>query len=474
MVTNGVTSIGSSYGSANADGQLTLSNGTVKAADLIVAPGSFSGPYINPGTLTVAGGKMTLSGGINVASGRASLGTILVTGGELTMTNGDIGLATRAFATMTVSNAIVSARGMTIATGLGSAGTLTIAAGVVNLTSNITMAAINNGGKATIWVTGGQLVVTNEAPCGVINVGVGGALQGATARVIVSNGTVTAREISVGSQRFPGAGSVGTLTVAGGTVSILEGTNGLVIGTGLGATGLVEVTGGQLLFGNSPLVLGNSGVGVMNVSNGAAVAGRVLVAAGTNSIGRLTVSGGQMMINSNLIAASASSSTADVMVIGGQLTATNGFIGMGNDGSATNGVGFARMTVSNGTLLASTILLGSSAGGRGDLFLANGGTISCPGGTNGLIVINSQGWDQSGGNVTCGNTLQCGTVAPADYNISGGQACFEDAYVGYSDVGTMTMAGGIVNVSSRLIVGHIGPPFLVSASTGPSGSRADN
>jgi adhesin HecA-like repeat protein len=81
-------------------------------------------------------------------------------------------------------------------------------------------------------------------------------------------------------------------------------------------------------------------------------------------------------------------------------------------------------------------------------------------------VINSPGWGQSGGDVTCGNTLQCGTVAPGDYSISGGQACFVDLYVGYSDMGTMTMAGGIVNVSSRLIVGHLGLDVASVIATG--------
>ena len=56
-----------------------------------------------------------------------------------------------------------------------------------------------------------------------------------------------------------------------------------------------------------------------------------------------------MTVSSNLTAGSASGATGTVSVTGGQLVATNGVIGVGNDGTATNGFGVGTVTVSSGT-----------------------------------------------------------------------------------------------------------------------------
>ncbi len=386
VVTGGTINVGGIAGIDTPDGQLTLSNGTVEAGGVSIPEGGLGAS----GTLTVAGGTMTLSGGLGVALTRSAIGAIFVTGGQLIVTNGDISLGVGGGSgTMMVSNATVQGQGMRMADfgdTFGASGFLEIdEAGTVSLSSNLTMVGQFH---AEILLTGGQLVVTNAEPAGHVNIGLGG-LEGATASVTVSNNaTLMARSIFVGSQIATNFGVVGTLTVAGGTVQILAGTNGLVVGSGAGVTGSVEVNSGHLLFGNAPLVLGNAGSGSLTVSNGGmAVVGQALIGTVTNSFGSLAMSGGQMMVNSNMTVGSASSSTGTVAVMGGQLTATNGVIGVGNDGTSTNGVGMGSMLVSNAMVLANTMLLGSSTGGHGDLTILSNGLVSLIG-SNALLVPN--------------------------------------------------------------------------------------
>ena len=102
--------------------------------------------------------------------------------------------------------------------------------------------------------------------------------------------------------------------------------------------------------------------------------------------GTVTVAGGSEQLSSNLVVGTTANSTGTVAVTGGQLIVTNGIIGVGNSGTLTNGSGVGLMTVSNGTVLANQILVGSSAGGEGQLTIQSNGLVNLVGSNAELVV----------------------------------------------------------------------------------------
>src|SRR5207244_1620214 len=64
-----------------------------------------------------------------------------------------------------------------------------------------------------------------------------------------------------------------------------------------------------------------------------------------------------------------STNTESLDVFSGSLTVTNGVLGVGNNGTLTGGTGHGAITVQNATLTAASVLLGSTVGGAGDLFI---------------------------------------------------------------------------------------------------------
>ena len=303
-----------------------------------------------------------------------------------------------------------------------------------------------------------------SAPSGATNTlflnsaGTGTPLRVMNVLVLGTNGAMVVNNSAVQS-----ANSVSIGNPSASSSLVLSNGGSLIVTNGIG-TGSVVVNGGSLILGAGTFKTDN-----LIVTNGGAVQYTQTYEV---NIGTVTVAGGTVQAGSNLVIAATANSTSTVLVVGGTLVATNGTLSVGNDGTITSGGGVGLVTVSNGTLLATTILLGSSAGGQGNLILGAGGTISCPAGTNCLISINSLGFDQIGGDLVWANsTLECGVTSPGDYSVSNGTANFQDLYAGYSDVGTMTMAGGVASISSHLIVGYLGPPSLSTGAVWVTGGQ---
>lgn len=302
---------------SNAVGRLTISNGTVNVGTAIVALGPNSA-----GTLTVAGGTftadrlvatnsaarilfpagtMTLRGaqvangqdfyvgedgqsavlnllaGTNhfanavlVANGLTSTGTLWITGGDLIATNTGISLGYGGVSQMTVSNGTCLAVNVILGGEGRNHGTLTLAGGITTIVSNLTA----GGGTQTIWLTSGQLNVTN----GTTYVG------GDSGRMTVSNGTWRTRGVIVGI-------GVGSLTVAGGISSVYS---NLTVGlAGCTSTGIVNVTGGQLRVTNTDAnavldVLG----GTLTQSGGVLDVDRLII---TNPCAHVALTGGTLI-----------------------------------------------------------------------------------------------------------------------------------------------------------------------------------
>jgi hypothetical protein len=248
----------------------------------------------------------------------------------------------------------------------------------------------------------------------------------------INNLTVSAPGGSTNTLFLNNAGTNTPLQVLGvltlGTDGAMVVSNSAVLATNGTGTGSVVVNGGSLVLGAATfktdnLVVTNGGVvqqpQTYQVNNAS-----VTVASGTSQFGSLVVG-------------SSANSTGVVAVTGGQLVVTNGVIGVGNDGT-TNGSGSGSLTVSNGTVLAASILLGSSTGGSGDLKIRQGGTVTVLGG----VKLND-------GEVDPGGTLQ------VLYNPTG--FAFEDSNLhnrivaGYQRDGALNVYGGTVTAPEIII-----------------------
>lgn len=259
-------------------GQMTVSNATWQARSVDVAFGTGS-----QGTLTVAGGTVTFSSSFSITQRTAATGTVWMADGQLTVTNSSTAVGYLGVGQMTVSNGLWRAKDVLV--GTGGEGKLTMAGG-----SNIFSATFEIAGASDstgeVWMTGGQLIVTNNST----TVGKNG-----TGRMTVSNGTWRARDVSIGS----GVGSRGTLTIAGGVSSVYT---SLIIGdTGCAHNGTMLVKGGSLFVTNA------SHNAVLEVRDG-----NLLFSSGTLVVDRLVVTnycshfirtGGTLVIGStNLLA----------------------------------------------------------------------------------------------------------------------------------------------------------------------------
>ena len=446
---------------------LTISNLTVSANTLRLTGANATGLHVlngfmltNNGALLITNSTVQIDGGTTVGFPLFLSNAVPVDSGNITLLSGSL----------TLSNSLILGNPAVTFPGPAGPASLTVAGGTATMSGLFINDLGTTGVVSTVWVTGGALDVGSSG----LHIGDDIPTLGS---LVLSNGLVVANSVTMFN---------GTCTIVGGLMSVnaavigdffgdngqLEVQGGTVTVTNASHSGVINLAGGQIILDGGTILadsllltnlFGHAFGFLNNLSGTLRVNGIVLLNNGTVSI-----SGGMSVLASNLVAGTLAGSTGIVEVTAGQLVVTNGVIGIGNDGTTTNGVGkVAHLTVSNGLVLASTILLGSSAGGQGDVTLAEGGTISCPAGTNCLIVINSKGWTNIGGALVWSNgTMECGVTQPGDYIQTNATATFQYVYIGYSDVGTMSMLGGSMDVSSHLIVGHLGPPFSTAVSTG--------
>ncbi len=255
----------------------------------------------------------------------------------------------------------------------------------------------------------------------------------------VNSKTVTIDDVTTNT---PSALTINNLTLS----APLGSTNTLVL-SAVGATLVVSNSvsvnsGGSMLLSNSALHVGGPAGGAFTVD------------------GQLTMNSGTISVSSNMLVGSSASSTATVNVAGGQLVVTNGVIGIGNGGTLTNGTGVGTMTVSNATVLANTILLGSSAGGQGQLTILTNGLVSLIG-SNASLVADGETIVITGGDLYMPNsTMLVARNNTASIVIGSGSATCEIVEVGDTDTGTLTMQGGQITITSEgggLEIGGVSP-----------------
>lgn len=286
-------------------GNATIDNGgtvQIQSGDPTFAlQNMFLGDSIGNGSVSMAGGNLTLTGTASAtlnaslqlnASGGGS-GTFNLGGGNVTVSGGNV--------TSTVVN---------VGAGTGIA-TLNISGGTFADTVN---SGSNNDFTGYIFVGGGSITGTEgvgASGIGIINLSGTGVLtnsgqldlgngNGSVGTVNVGNGTtLTTNALRLGVA-VTGSGSVYN---SGGTITVNSGTNDVTnfnVGYGKAAYGYYSQTAGSLSvlgqigvsssFANS---VGTYGGGVMSVSGGAAGAGAFLTMGRANTAGNgtITVSG---------------------------------------------------------------------------------------------------------------------------------------------------------------------------------------
>lgn len=359
-------------------------------------------------------------------------------GGSMLVSNTSLSVA--------ISNTISNGRMVVLNTTavpsvLGATNSTFVVTGSSATFSNSGPAAFENAINNSVLVTNGGRFDADDLYVGFK---LSNVLQRANANVFTVTGTnsqLNSRILSIGE-----VGSSNQFIVGNGATMHIKSALRLSSTTNTLGNIMQVLPGGTLIVGDSVFVANTNGAGAS-----------------------MNIAGGLSTLASNLITASFANSTGAVNVTAGQLVVTNGVIGIGNGGTSTNGTGVGHMIVSNATVLSSTILLGSSAGGHGELVLMAGGIISdggCPFGTNCILVVNSFS-NQVGTLIWSNGTAYCGLGRTGDYYMTNGSsAVCQNMFVGYDNVGTMSMAGGIMDITSHLIIGNLGPPFSSSVSTG--------
>jgi T5SS/PEP-CTERM-associated repeat protein len=201
MATNASISVGD-----DGVGSMTVSNGEVQALSINVGSG------INVGTLTSAGGTISVSTLLVGGSGASGTGMVWLTGGTLLLTNGTVSvIGSNGVGQLTVSNGTWLAQGVAVGAGGGSQGTLAVAGGTGSVFSNMTLGNSACTSTGMVVVVGGSLFVTNTAHNAVLD------LEGGT--LTLSAGTLVV-DILVKTNPCASFSQTGGTLVVGGVTNL--------------------------------------------------------------------------------------------------------------------------------------------------------------------------------------------------------------------------------------------------------------
>jgi T5SS/PEP-CTERM-associated repeat protein len=344
-------------------GSATLDSGFIKIGDTNV--------HVRVGrstsaTLSIHGGDMQVGGHMILGDSgfNNSQGTLNMTGGTLALNSflslgegmtGSTGIVFMTGGQLTVTNS--GTNGFIRVGNLGK-GQMVVSNAVVNLSSELSIGDNSASSGVVSLSDGAQLTVATNST-NIVRIGNYGAGQ-----MIVSNASLLLPDTSVGRH----TGANGTLLLQSNALAVI--TDDLSIGRFSGATGAVFMAGGQLLVtnDNTSIWVGREGMGQMTISNGNVLCRGMLVAAvATNTAsGLLTVSGGQMLVASNFVVGDAGLSTGRVSMAGGIVNVTNQSAG------AVLECAVGTMTFSGGNLITDELRLTNNAG----RFTFNGGTLA--------------------------------------------------------------------------------------------------
>jgi autotransporter-associated beta strand protein/T5SS/PEP-CTERM-associated repeat protein len=322
--------------------------------------------------------------------------------------------------------------------------------GSLNATGNLLVGAFGDNRTGTVRVnTSGTLAVSNELFIG--------DSQNSTGNFLLESGTVTVNnKIFVGNNK-----AIGTLTMSGGTITKTGGDETFV-GRDQG-TGTITQNGGTITLNHNLYVGQSSGsTGTYNISSGAILnVGRDFVIGRESGNGALNMTGGTITkTGDEKFIVGHNNATGTVVQSGGTITANNELY-IGNENAGASGTytlsGTGALNVSN------EVVVGRESGTG--VLNVNGGTLTTSG--NGNMYIgrrNGTGTlNQTAGTISVNREFGVGSrddnkIGTGTYNLSGSGliTVANNIFIGkeQGSSGTMTMTGGTMTGSDKLIIGH--------------------
>jgi autotransporter-associated beta strand protein len=322
--------------------------------------------------------------------------------------------------------------------------------GSLNATGNLLVGAFGDNRTGTVRVnTSGTLAVSNELFIG--------DSQNSTGNFLLESGTVTVNnKIFVGNNK-----AIGTLTMSGGTITKTGGDETFV-GRDQG-TGTITQNGGTITLNHNLYVGQSSGsTGTYNISSGAILnVGRDFVIGRESGNGTLNMTGGTITkTGDEKFIIGHNNGVGIVVQSGGTITANNELY-IGNENASASGTytlsGTGALNVSN------EVVVGRESGTG--VLNVNGGTLTTSG--NGNMYIgrrNGTGTlNQTAGTISVNREFAVGSrddnkIGTGIYNLSGTGAITvaNNIFIGkeQGSSGTMTMTGGTMTGSDKLIIGH--------------------
>jgi hypothetical protein len=471
-------------------GQLLMNNGTFLGRNLVL------GYHGGTGTLTVNAGHFELAenihGGASFVIGGAStngFGAVWINGGDVVLTNNFTTFIAGNFGSgqMTVSNGHVRAFDLFVGANIiAGAGTFTQAGGTTEVTAVRLSVGYNPSSTGTVWVTGGQLLATNEFTS-IVNIGpviltnysvvetlVGG---GGVGRLVVSNGNLTVGHLTIVSNAT--ATSAGTLETYGGSVTILN-SNSLDIAASAGIAAFAKLENTTLNASNASVTVGDAGIGSLTLSNVTGAIRTLTVAAKSNSTGSVRLDFVNLSVFSNLVVAAAVNSTGTFIIVSNStVVATNGTFGIGNDGTLGGTGGVAQVSVSDGVVDVASVLVGDNFGSDSRLVIDGTGRLRTHGGllANGIktTVVNGGTLEVTDGPAPAFedpilfDRIVMAYLADGRMIVSNGTVRTPGMIVAASagNTGTLNIVGGTTSVYSNFTVGWVpGATGIVTVTGG--------
>jgi hypothetical protein len=355
---------------------------------------------------TVDGSVSNLSGGLIVVTNNLTIGSVANSLGRVTTRGGFLDVS---------NNVIVGAAA-------GSQATLTVAAGTNRIYRILNIGA---GGSGTVWVTGGELRSVRAFGSATQ---IGNLTDG---RLTISNGVLWQAGVQLGAN-----GGNATLTIAGGMTDLSG--DLLLQGPSIGSS-IFTMTDGTLVMTNSTLTLDTLGTAQATISAGTASIASILL----GRRGTLTIAGGTVDAVNSLNVGAIPGGTGTVWITGGQVALTNKFLAA-EPFSVIGRLGHGRVTISNATVAAHTLVLGQFAGSRGTLTVASG-TLSATNLVIGLADCTATGIVEVAG----GNLFVTNAAGTAVLDVCSG---------------TVTVSGGLMQLD-RLVVTNACGRFLHTGGT---------
>ncbi len=300
-----------------------------------------------------------------------------------------------------------------------------------------------------------------------------GRFSGANASFKINGGTVNTLRVTLGSV----SGSQSSLTLAGGNLICAESLSlaqlPATIGSATMTAGNLIVTNGTTKIadraaatftqsgGNSAfadLSIGDLGVGTFNLSGGQMTATphstNDLVIVGNQETGDFNQSGGVVIIRDEIHVADFAGVLGNINITGGQFFATNDLVAIGREGVGS-------LTVSNALVVLTNTSVGRHFGASGTLTVqANANVLFIADLSIGRLTGSSGQVLVTGGLLSMTNDdLWVGRGGGGEMTVSAGTVRVKSLHVGHSDDGTnapagsLTIAGGMTQVTSNLVVG---------------------